>query len=241
MPRGEGAFGIAKAVPMILLYGSAAAFCVIWFPANLGVFLNHRRVQPNGSADEAVPLVFFSGIVFVVCIATVGMMWHRAHSPQSYAPPAPQRPIELKDVKEVIDSFCAKERKGEKLTPADGIFATMEQLVWLSPPDVINYMGDNLDDNSGFLWVIAACPNCPSNLFTRFLSVPSTHESLARNPATSPQVLESLSHSTNWQVRARVAANANTPEATLERLAGDPERGVRESVERNLRPRIRQK
>ncbi len=225
---------------MILLFGSIIAFCFIWFPANLGVFIRQRRVQQDGSANDALALVFFSGILFVLCIATVGMMWYRAHSPQNYAPPSPQRQVELKDVKNLIDSFCARERKGEKLTPADGIFATMEQLVPLSSPEVINYLGDNLDDNSGFLWVIAASPNCPSNLFTRFLSVPSTHDSLARNPAASPQVLESLSHSTNWQVRARVAANANTPKATLEQLVGDREGAVRDSAERNLRSRIRQ-
>ena len=135
----------------------------------------------------------------------------------------------------MIDNFCARERSGAKLGPSDGMFGTMEQLVYNSPPDVINYTADNLDDNSGFLWVIAGCPNCPPRLITRFLAVPSTHSSLARNPVVSPQILELLSHSTNSQVRACVAANANTSEATLAQLVNDPEWLVRDSAQRNVK------
>ena len=241
LPRGEGAFGIAKVVPFILLFGSAIVFCVIWFPANLGVFLWHRRRR---GSDDSKAVVVFSACVFVLCLAAVGTKcfsaWHYAHSAQTYAPPPPQRQIELKDVKDLIDGFCARDRKGENLTPADGIFGTMQQLVSLSPPNVINYTADNLDDKSGFLWVIAGSPNCTPRLFNRFLTVPSTHESLARNPAAPPQVLESLSHSTNPQVRERVAANRNTPQPILKQLAMDSERTVRDSAERNLKQDTRQ-
>jgi hypothetical protein len=140
----------------------------------------------------------------------------------------------LKDVKGLIDGFCARERRGEKLTPADGIFGTMQQLMFLSPPDVIEYTADNLDDNTGFLWVIAGSPSCTPRLFDRFLSVPSTHRFLAANPAAPLQVLETLSHSTNSQVRERVAANRKSPELVLKQLTSDDDQSVRDSANRNL-------
>jgi hypothetical protein len=243
LPRGEGAFGIAKVVPLILVFGSAVAFCVIWFPANLGVFLWHRRThRDEPSTGESKAVVFLSGCVFVLCISTVGAKWisawHYSHSPQAYALPAPQRQVELQDVKGLIDDFCKRERNGQRLTPEDGIFGTMQQIISLSTPDVITYTADNLQDDSGFLWAIAASPNCPTNLFTRFLAVPSTHESLARNRNAPPQVLESLSHSESSVVRARVAANAGTPAATLERLVSDPDGIVRDSAATNLKRHI---
>jgi hypothetical protein len=235
IPRGEGAFGIAKMVPFLFLLGSIIVFCVIWFPANLGVFLWQRRQR--GSV-ESKTVVVFSGCVFALCLTAVGTKcisaWHQAHSPQAKNFPPPQRQVELKDVKGLIDGFCARERRGEKLTPADGIFATMEQLMWLSPPDVVEYTADNLDDRSGFLWVIAGSPHCTPRLFDRFLSVPSTHRFLAANPAASPQVLETLSHSTNSPVRERVAANRKSPELVLRQLAADPDQSVRDSANWNL-------
>ena len=236
IPHGEGAFGVAKAVPMILLLGPPILFCLLWFPANLLVSLWSRRTRRD-TQDLAspLPLLIFSGGVFVLCIVIVGKPWISAHQKHP-ALPEPQRQVQLKDIKQIIDDFCARERRGEKLTPADGLFATMEQLASLSSPEAIRYMADNLGDNSGFLWVIAGNPNLTPEEMTRFLSIPSTHRFLANNPAAPPQVLESLSHSTNSEVRTRIAANANTPKATLEQLADDPEGPVRDAAEKHLKP-----
>jgi hypothetical protein len=235
IPRGEGAFGIAKLVPFLFLFGSIIVFCVIWFPANLGVFLWHRRQRGSGGSKI---VVVFSGCLFALCLSAVGAkcisVWRQAHSTQAQGSPPPQRQVELKDVKGLIDGFCARERRGERITPADGIFGTMQQLMFLSPPDVLDYTADNLDDNSDFLWVIAGSPNCTPRLFDRFLSVPSTHRLLGANPAAPPQVLETLSHSANSQVRERVAANRKSPELVLKQLAADPDQSVRDSARRNL-------
>jgi hypothetical protein len=238
IPPGEGAFGIAKMVPFLFLFGSIIVFCIVWFPANLGVFLWHRRQHGSPEPKEAV---VFSGCVFALCVTTVGMIyissWHQAHSPQPYVPP-PQRQVELKDVKSLIDGFCARDRRGENrgegFKPGDGIVGTMSQLMYISPPDLIEYTADNLDDNSRFLGVIAGSPNCTPRLFDRFLSIPSTHTSLAANRAAPAQVLEALSDSTNCEVRERVAANRKSPELILKKLATDPNQEVRDSAKRTL-------
>jgi hypothetical protein len=240
LPRGEGAFGIAKAVPIILVFGSAIIFCAIWFPANLAVFLWQRNAHKNEpSIREPRTMVVLSACVFVLCATMVGTKWIQARR-YAHSPPPAQRQAELKDVKELIDGFCKKERNGDKLTPADGIYATMEQLMYNSTPDVLAYTAENLPDDSGFLWVIAASPNCPTNLFTRFLSIPSTHRTLARNSNAPPEVLEFLSRSDLSDVRARVGANANTSKDTLKRLINDQDKAVRDSAEANLRKHIQQ-
>jgi hypothetical protein len=104
----------------------------------------------------------------------------------------------------------------------------------VSPPDVIEYTADNLDDQSLFLWVIAGSPKCTPRLFNRLLSIPSTHTFLAQNLAAPAQVLEVLSHSTNAQVRDRVAANRKSPELILQKLATDPAQNVRHSAKGTL-------
>jgi hypothetical protein len=64
--------------------------------------------------------------------------------------------------------------------------------------------------------------------------VPSTHRFLAANQAAPPQVLEALSHSTNSQIRERIAANRKSPEVILKKLATDPDQNVRDSAKRTL-------
>lgn len=230
VPGGEGNFGVAKLLPFILVFGSAALFCLIWFPANLGVFFWRRRRR----VDETKAVIVLSGVVFALCLAAIGAFFYLAHSPKAYSPPPPQRQIELKDVKSLIDAFCARERRGEDLGPADGVFASMEQIIYLSPPEVVDYTADNLDDRSGFLWVIAGSPTCTPRLFNRFLSVPSTHLSLAKNRAAPPEVLQALSHSTNSAVRENVAANLNSPDVILRQLAVDSDPNVRNAAATTL-------
>jgi hypothetical protein len=236
IPPGEGAFGIAKLVPFLFVVGLAISFCVIWFLANLAVFLWHRRRRP----DERKDVVVISGCVLVSCIALVGMNYiYQRPAPQTSAPPPAQRQPELKDLKGLIDGFCARENQGENLTPADGIFGTMQQLMSISPPDVVEYTADNLKDTSGFLWVIADSPKCTPRLFERFLAVPSVHRFLASNPSAPPQVLEVLSHSADPEVRKRVAGNGKSPEPTLKQLSTDSDKSVRDSAARNLNRDVR--
>ena len=221
MPRGEGGFAFAKALPTILICGSGIIFCATWFPTNLAVFLWSRFVESNQpAAREFRPVVVFSGCLFVLCITLVGaerfLAWRLENSPQAHMPSPPPRQVELKDVKALIDSYCARERNGEKPTATDGEFSTLMQVLHSSTPEVINYAAGNLQDDSGLLWVLAGLSNCPTNLFPRFLSILSTQKSLAGNRATPASTLETLSHSTNRDVRVGVAINASTPEEVLQ-------------------------
>lgn len=106
----------------------------------------------------------------------------------------------------------------------------VQQFMWTSPTNVVEYTADSLDDKSGFLWVIAGSPNCTPRLFDRFLLLPYTHRFLAANPAAPPQVPEALSHSTNSVVRETVARNRKSPEPVLQQLAADTDLRVRDSA-----------
>jgi hypothetical protein len=50
--------------------------------------------------------------------------------------------------------------------------------------------------------------------------MPRIH-AIARNPETSPPMLDQLAGDAHWWVRSAVAGNSATPPATLDRLAGD--------------------
>jgi hypothetical protein len=242
MPRGEGAFGVAKAIPVIVPLISAIVFCAIWFPANLGVLLWQRHKNGNWRCSAySIPVVLLSAIAFFVCAFRVGSTWipaqHQERMRQSYESLAGQPKIELKSVKYLIDSYCTESQRGVNPQPPSGKYGAVRILIAnpATPPEVFNYLADNLDDSSVVLWFMAGCSNCPQRLISRFLSIPSVHEFLAVNPAASPQMLESLSHSTNWHVRDRVAQNGNTPKTILEQLANDPKWTVSDSAKRNLK------
>src|SRR5262249_13138171 len=101
--------------------------------------------------------------------------------------------------------------------------------------EVLNYLAERLDDRAAVLGFIAGTSNCPPNLLPRLISIPETHESLAMNPTASPELLASLSHSTNRWVRIRVAQNPNTPKTVLRQLSADPNDTVRDEVGRTLK------
>ncbi len=58
---------------------------------------------------------------------------------------------------------------------------------------------------------------------------------LGADPTASPEVLERLARSEDWEVRAAVARNPSTPEAALVRLAGDSDSDVLEALARHAR------
>src|ERR1700722_11546809 len=82
MPPGEGSFGVAKLAPFILIVLIPVCFCLIWFPANLAVWLSLPRDQRSAAKVKGVFL--FSGTLFVLTLAVSGYslvpQWlHRVH------------------------------------------------------------------------------------------------------------------------------------------------------------------
>jgi hypothetical protein len=83
IPPGEGSFGIAKMAPIILMVLIPVFFCLIWFPANLSVWLSLARDE-KGKLTGAKPVLVFSGILFVLTLAVSGnylapQWFHRVH------------------------------------------------------------------------------------------------------------------------------------------------------------------
>jgi hypothetical protein len=101
---------------MIVLFGSALVFGLIWFAANLAVYFGGRSApRDKQRRDSILPLLIFSGGVFILCGTLAGKLWistHQKHPPQTHALPELQRQVDLKDVKGIIDDFCARERRG---------------------------------------------------------------------------------------------------------------------------------
>jgi hypothetical protein len=246
IPAGEGAFGMAKAVPFMLVFGSIAGFCVVWFPANVGVFIWDCRRKRASWASSLVPLLL-SGIALALCLYRVGSTWlpaWRQEQARRHYDSLAQRPANgLNGVKELIDSYSAESQHGLNTQPPSGRYGSLRILIGnpATTPEILNYLADRLDDNAVLLWFIAESSNCPPNLINRCLAIPATHEYLAMNPAASPQLLETLSHSTNWQVRMRVAQNQNTPDSLLERLNGDTNSAVSDMVVRSRKIRAGQR
>jgi hypothetical protein len=83
MPPGEGSFGMAKLVPLILMVLIPVCFCLIWFPANLAVWLSLTREQKD-KATGTKGILAFSGTLFVLTLAVSGWFlapqwFHRVH------------------------------------------------------------------------------------------------------------------------------------------------------------------
>ncbi len=83
MPPGEGSFGMAKLVPLILMVLIPVCFCLIWFPANLAVWLSLTREQKD-KATGTKRILAFSGTLFVLTLAVSGcflapQLFHRVH------------------------------------------------------------------------------------------------------------------------------------------------------------------
>jgi hypothetical protein len=68
MPPGEGSFGIAKMVPIILIVLVPVCFCLIWLPANLIVWFS-LTCEQKGRTSDAKSFFAFSGILFMAALA----------------------------------------------------------------------------------------------------------------------------------------------------------------------------
>lgn len=245
IPAGEGAFGMAKAVPFMFVLASLFGFCIVWLPANVGVYIWDCRRKRASSSSSLVPLLL-SGLAFALCLYRIGSTWlpawRQEHARQHYDSLAQHPANGLNEVKELIDSYSTESQRGLNTQPPSGRYGSLRILIDnpSTTPELLSYLADRLDDNAVLLWFIAQSSNCPPNLINRCLAIPAAHEYLAMNPAASPPLLETLSLSTNWQVRMRVAQNHNTPDSLLERLGTDTNFSVSDSVERSRRIRAGQ-
>jgi len=229
---------MAKENAVILLLGSAVVFFI--FCVNLGVLFWRRRKSGNWKgAAYSIPLLVFCSMVFVFCIVRAASTWIPAQRQTrmrlSDEVLARQPKIELKTLKGLIDSYCAESQRGVKEVHS-GKDNAIQMLTGnpASPPEVFDYIADNIDDRSFVLRLIACRSNCPPKQINRFMLNPSLHESLAVNPAATLEVLEPLSRSTNRLVRFGVANNLNAPKTILERLANDPEARVNRAAKATL-------
>jgi hypothetical protein len=68
MPPGEGAFGIAKLAPLLFFIAALVFFCLIWFPANLAVWLWYRRNSGSKLPQEGSPVIP-SGFLFTLALS----------------------------------------------------------------------------------------------------------------------------------------------------------------------------
>jgi hypothetical protein len=77
IPRGEGAFGIAKIVPLLFALSTLVFFYLTWFPVSLASGLVFKR-KTKGNRLWDAPTVF-SGILFIFALGTcghyVGPLW----------------------------------------------------------------------------------------------------------------------------------------------------------------------
>lgn len=243
VPHGEGAFGIAKIIPFILLIGPPAIFSLIWFPANLGVFLwgscKQKQPAPGVLSTSAALMIFCLGVIGVYVCRWIPA-WKAEREEQRCEMLAAQQRVTLKDVKDLIDRYAAESQRGTYLQPPSRKYSAIRILISnpATPPDVLDYLAGNMDDSSAVLFFVAENSNCPPQLISRFESIPATLPFLASNPQASPEMLQSLSASTNWQVRVRVAQNPNTSRETLEQLLKDSKWSVQDEAKRSIKIRF---
>jgi hypothetical protein len=83
MPPGEGSFGMVKLAPLILMVLIPVFFCLIWFPANLAVWLLLTS-ELKDKASGTKGILAFSGTLFALTLAVSGYFlapqwFHRVH------------------------------------------------------------------------------------------------------------------------------------------------------------------
>lgn len=238
-PKGEGAFGIAKALPMIFFGGWLILFSLIWFPVVLTLFLKDRH-----KIKVPIPVViFFSGTVFIIGLVVLGILGagflhDRAivKREQGLEAITSQTHIELNTVKPVIDQYLKESHQGLNFQPPSGSYNAMLLLIRnpATPPEVLGYLADNLDNRSLCLGLIAEQTNCPSELFPRLSSLPQVQRYFVRNPHAPADYLRKMAQSEDVWSRLSVACNPNTPIDALELLTKDSRTRNREEAKKNL-------
>lgn len=226
IPSGEGAFGVAKAIPLFVGLGTIILFGIGWFPMILIVFIMNRA--RNRGTSHAVVIV--SGLAFIVSILALYSGYRaknenlRIEQIRSQAAAATNN---FEIFNQVITDYCSESRHG--LYPQTRYYTVIAALLQnpSTPPEVLEKLANGLDAGHEFLKWIAAHPNCPRQLIDRFNTIAEFHVYLAKNPRASPELLEALSQSTNENVRIMVAQNRQTPRSLIDKLLQDPSHRVR--------------
>lgn len=243
IPPGEGSFGIAKMVPIILIVVPPALFALLWFPTNLVVFWLHRRKQKTPTP----PVLWVSAGAMLLSLAVVGVQlnrwvpaWRSDRREKKFELISSRPNIQLNDVKGLIDRYAVESKRGTQPQPPSGKYAAIRIVIAnpATPPDVLEYLANKMDDGSPVLFFIAENSNCPPTLITRFSSIPAVLPYLASNPQAPPDLLESLAHSSDWQVRDSVAKNPEAPRRIIDLLTNDPKWTVQDSARRSIKLRF---
>jgi hypothetical protein len=242
LPRGEGAFGIAKVVPEIFLGGSLWIFSMVWFPVCLFLFLKERRSEKLAAPAD----VFLSGFAMLLGLLVLALFLGsyfsekaRLHREQNREVIASQPKIELSGVKALIDEYVQESQSGSNLQPPSGIYVAMRSLINnpATPSDVLGYLADNLNDSSVLLGFVAERTNCPSRLIPRLRTLPQVQPYLVNSPQAPADFLQQMANSESWTVRTSVAMNPNTPIEALELLAKDSRPKIRELAQKSIQQR----
>src|SRR5262249_273281 len=126
----EGSFGIAKLAPLLFIISAIVSFCLIWFPANLAVWLWYRRDSGTKSPQEGAPVIA-SGVLFILALSAslhyfVPYWFHKVRFPErledQFGQPVPDALIRVWRMWDSRDAFELKsDSKGDfKLTCRPG-------------------------------------------------------------------------------------------------------------------------
>lgn len=234
IPSGEGAFGVAKAIPLFVGLGTIMFFGIGWFPATLIVFITDRA-RKRGTTYV---VVITSGLAFIASSFALYSA-HRSNAVdlkiQQIRSQAAAATNNFQIFDPVIAGYCSESRHG--YYPQTKYHTVISALLEnpSTPPEALEKLANGLDDGHEVLKWIATHPNCSPQLISRFNNIAEFHEYLAKNPRASPELLEALSLSTNEMVRARVAQNTQTPRWLIERLLQDPKPLVRNCATNRVR------
>jgi hypothetical protein len=79
LPPGEGSFGVAKFVPLIIAFFLVLLFGVCWFPALLIVFLWSRLASRNAQRGSVLPHALLL-VVSALALVPSAVALHSIHS-----------------------------------------------------------------------------------------------------------------------------------------------------------------
>ena len=204
--------GYAKAVPLILPFATALAFGCVWFPCLLLASFVRR--------DRPLALLVASGALFLPTSYLVASHFYNDAQHRAVRELA-TRDMSRSDAFPIIDRYLLETRKGALYGSGQDFEVVLTLLHNQSThPEVLARLATGLDDSSPLWNDLAAHPNSPPTVIEHCRQLPQRAFSLARNPRAPAELLEQLSHSSDFTVRSAVARNPNAPDSTLQRLAG---------------------
>ncbi len=203
--------GYAKAVPLVLPFATALAFGCVWFPC---LFLASfwRRERPIG-------LLVASGVLLLPASYLVASHFYHDARHRGVRELA-ARGMSPAEAFPILDRYLFETQRGA-LYGSEQDFDIVLTLLHsqATQPDVLARLATGLDDSSPLWNDLAAHPNTPPAVIEHCRQFPQRAFSLARNPHLPAELLEELSHSTDFTVRSAVVRNPNAPDSTLQRLA----------------------